>query len=82
MLGQGLTFSSRFISTVGSIATTFRIDAPGWLAKVALVSMTYALMSVSARPLPTVTVDADAWLSRLKMSSSTKDQPRSRPSRR
>ena len=29
MLGQGFTFSSRFIRTVGSIATTFKIDAPG-----------------------------------------------------
>ena len=40
MFGHGLTFSSRFIRTVGSIATTFRSDVPGWLEKVVLVSMT------------------------------------------
>src|SRR5215211_671595 len=68
--GHGLIFSSRFISTVGSIATTLSTDCPGWLEKFALVSMTYASISGSGVPLPTVAATL-ITASRGKRSSST-----------
>ena len=74
MFGHDLTFSSRCMSTVGSIAVTASSDAPGSLANTVSTSITKASSRGIAAPVPTVT-ETRSLARRVNSSSSRSVHP-------